>query len=113
MTMNITADMSEREPRSGDLSGLIPYPNPAWSRLASLLLATVLTVLLLVYPRAVAASLSEVNHALLSLVMWGIATGFIHGVGFVPRMVVWRILFNPFIGWPLMLTGVLSLLSAV
>jgi predicted membrane protein len=44
--------------------------------------------------------------------MWGIAIGFIHGVGFVPRMAVWRIVFNPFIGWPLMVTGVLSTLSA-
>jgi cyd operon protein YbgE len=113
MTMNITADMSEIEPRSGDSSGLIPYPNPAWSRLASLLLASVLSVMVLAYPRAVAASLSEVNHALLSLVMWGIATGFIHGVGFVPRMIIWRIIFNPFIGWPLMLTGVLSMIPTV
>ncbi len=110
--MNLTADMSEIEPRSGDRSGLIPYPNPFWSRLVSLLLAIALSVLLLAYPRAVAASLSEVNHALLSLVMWGIAIGFIHGVGFVPRMIVWRIVFNPFIGWPLLATALLSIISA-
>jgi predicted membrane protein len=34
-------------------------------------------------------------------------------VGFVPRMIIWRIIFNPFIGWPLMLTGVLSMIPTV
>lgn len=111
MTMNMAADMSEIKPNRRDASGLIPYPNPGWFRLVSLLLAIAMSAMLLTYPRAVAASLSEVNHALLFLVMWGIASGFIHGVGFVPRMTVWRIVFNPFIGWPLMAIGLLSMLS--
>jgi cyd operon protein YbgE len=77
-----------------------------------LLLAIALSALLLVYPRAVAVSLHAVNHGQLSLIMWGIAIGFIHGVGFVPRMNLWRIVFNPFVGWPLMATGILSILYA-
>lgn len=112
MTMKATVDMSEIGRHQRDSSRLIPYPNPGWLRLFSLLLASSLSALLLTYPRAVATSLSEVNHTLLFLVMWGIATGFIHGVGFVPRMIIWRIVFNPFIGWPLMATGFLSMLAA-
>lgn len=104
--------MSENGRRQGDWSRLIPYPNPGWLRLFSFLLASALSAMLLTYPRAVATSLSEVNHGLLFLVMWGIAAGFIHGVGFVPRMIIWRIVFNPFIGWLLMATGFLSMFSA-
>ncbi len=110
VTMTTTTNMPAIEPRSGDSWGRIPYPNPGWSRLVSLLLAISLSVLLLVYPRAVAVSLHAVNHGQLSLIMWGIAIGFIHGVGFVPRMTVWRIVFNPFIGWPLLTIGALSIL---
>ena len=89
----------------------IPYPNPGWSRLVSLLLAIALSVLILVYPRAVATSVSDVNHSLLNLLMWGISIGFIHGVGFVPRMAIWRTVFSPFIGWPLMVLGIVLTLS--
>ncbi len=101
--------MSEIEPRRG---GVIPYPNPAWSQFISLLMAIATTALLFIYPRAVATSISEVNHGLLSLVMLGVAAGFIHGVGFVPRMIIWRIVFNPLVGWLLMTTGLMSMLTA-
>ena len=103
--MSVT-DMSGAEQKSGGMHSRIPYPNPGWSRLISILMAISLSALILVYPRAVATSISDVNHSLLNLLMWGIATGFIHGVGFVPRMAIWRIAFNPFIGWPLMLFGI-------
>ena len=76
-----------------------------------MLLAIALAALILIYPRAVATSVSEVNHGLLSLLMWGIATGFIHGVGFIPRLAVWRVVFSPCIGWPLMLFGIVLTLS--
>jgi cyd operon protein YbgE len=97
--------------QAGDAPVRIPYPNPGWSRLLSLLLAAALSVLVLIYPRAVATSVSEINHGLLSLLMWGIAIGFIHGVGFVPRLTVWRVMFHPFIGWPLMVFGIVLTLS--
>jgi len=78
-----------------------------------MLMAIAMTALLFIYPRAVATSISEVNHGLLTLIMLGVSSGFIHGVGFVPRMTVWRILFNPFIGWSLMAMGLMSTLSAL
>jgi len=103
--------MPSDESKNGDAHLRIPYPNPGWSRLLSILLAIALSALILVYPRAVATSVSEVNHGLLNLLMWGIAIGFIHGVGFVPHMAIWRIAFNPLVGWPLMVFGIALTLS--
>lgn len=80
----------------------IPYPHPLQARLLSLALALTLAALILVYPRAIAASMGEVRHGLLTLLMWGMAAGFVHGVGFVPRLWPWRLLFNPLLGWLLM-----------
>ena len=89
----------------------VPYPNPLALRLLSLALAIALSTLVLVYPKAVASSVSDVRHGLLSMMMWGIAAGFVHGVGFVPRLLVWRVVFHPITGWLLMAMGIVWLLS--
>lgn len=104
--MRVVIEMSSSDKQSGDAPSRIPYPNPGWARLLSILMAVALAALVLVYPRAVATSVSDVNHGLLNLLMWGIAIGFIHGVGFIPRMAIWRVVFNPILGWPLMLFGI-------
>lgn len=101
-----TKTLTSMAANDGDAPWRIPYPNPFWSRLISLLLAIALSALVLIFPRAIAVSISDVNHSLLSLLLWGTAVGFVHGVGFVPRMAIWRIAFNPFIGWPLMGYGI-------
>ena len=103
MTMKPLASMAATD---GDVQWRIPYPNPFWSRLVSLSMAIALSALILIFPRAIAVSISDVNHGLLSLLLWGVAIGFVHGVGFVPRMAIWRIVFSPFIGWPLMINGI-------
>jgi len=41
----------------------------------------------------------------LMLCMWGIAAGFVHGVGFVPRNLILRIALGPIAAWLLMLLG--------
>jgi cyd operon protein YbgE len=105
MTKKIATDMSSDGRKQGDARARIPYPTPGWSRLVSMLMAVALSALILVYPHVVATSVSDVNHGLFNLLMWGIAIGFIHGVGFVPRMTIWRIVFSPFVGWPLMVFG--------
>ncbi len=89
----------------------VPYPNPLPLRVVSLALAVALSALILVYPRAIASSVSDIRHGLLSMMMWGIAAGFVHGVGFVPRLLSWRILFHPFTGWLLMAMGIAWLLT--
>lgn len=77
------------------------------SRVFSLLLATPLA-LLLIHSAAMLDAEGGYSYGLLMLmlmlmlVMWGISSGFIHGVGFDPYSRLWRIVFHPLDGWLLM-----------
>jgi predicted membrane protein len=82
-----------------------------WAGLVSFCLAMGLTGLVMFYPRAIATAPHQVNHGLLALFMWGIAAGFVHGVGLVPRTRPLRLLLGPIAGWPLMLGGLILLLQ--
>jgi len=74
-------------------------------RAVSLLLATPLALLLLIHPAAMLDDKAHYSHGLLSLVMWGISCGFIHGVGFTPYSRLWRGVFHPLAGWLMMGLG--------
>ncbi|MBD1550085.1 cyd operon YbgE family protein [Pseudomonas typographi] len=82
----------------------------AAGRLLSLLLAAPMALVLLVHPAAMLDEQGRYSHNLLMLVMWGVAAGFVHGVGFVPRAVAWRVLFHPLAAWGLMALGYALLL---
>jgi len=82
------------------------------ARLLSLLMAVVLSALILIYPRAIATSVTDINHSMLSLLMWGIAAGFVHGVGFVPEHWLWRVLLGPVMAWLLMAMGLVFITLA-
>lgn len=84
----------------------------AASRVLSLLLAAPLALVLLIHPAAMLDGQGGYSHPQLMLVMWGISVGFVHGVGFVPRHWLWRLLFHPLIGWLLMGLGYLILWQA-
>lgn len=88
----------------------LPYPVPLWSRLISLALAIAVTALVMTYPRDVAASVTDYRPAVFALMLWGVAAGFVHGVGFVPRRTVWRAIFHPLFGWLVMGASVVSLM---
>ncbi len=77
------------------------------SRLMSLLLALVVSGLIFTYPKA----LGHANHGLLMLVMLGVSAGFVHGVGFVPRHLLWRLVFSPWTAWTAMGVGLWLLLA--
>ena len=80
------------------------------ARLLSLLLASALSGVMLVAPPLLVGD--HVSHGLLMLLMWGIAAGFVHGVGYVPVHRIWRLLLGPLAGWGLMLgVGVILLLG--
>jgi predicted membrane protein len=49
-----------------------------------------------VYPLVMANAAGRADHLLAMLLFWAMSAGFIRGVGFVPRAVVWRWLFS---GW--------------
>ncbi len=89
----------------------VPYPNPFWSRLGSTALAVGLSGLVLVYPRVIAETASDIRHGTLILLHWGIAAGFVHGVGFAPRMDIWRVAFHPVLGWLFMIAGSLWIIT--
>ena len=74
-----------------------------WARGLSFMLAVGLSVALLAMPQLVATDTRELEHGPLSLGLLGISAGFIHGVGYVPLMAIWRWLFSPYVAWPLML----------
>jgi predicted membrane protein len=87
----------------------IPHGGGAYAalpRMLSLLTAIALAGLVLTYPRALAGA----SHGMLSLMMLGISAGFVHGVGFVPEHRLLRILFGPWLAWPLMGMGLWLLL---
>ena len=66
-----------------------------WARGLSFMLAVGLSVALLAMPQLVATDTRELEHGPLSLGLLGISAGFIHGVGYVPLMAIWRWLFSP------------------
>lgn len=89
-----------------------PWIRRGASRAMSLLLATPLALLLLIHPAAMLDAEGHYSHGLLMLVMWGIACGFIHGVGFDPHKRLWRASFHPLLGWLLLGLGYLLLWRA-
>ena len=74
----------------------------SWARALSFVIATLLSLAILVMPQLVATDTAALKHGPLSLGMVGISIGFVHGVGYVPQMTVWRWLFSPYLGWPVM-----------
>ncbi|MAT65680.1 MAG: Cyd operon protein YbgE [Gammaproteobacteria bacterium] len=71
----------------------------------SLALACGLSGLILFLPTVVFGGQGELNHNLLMLIMWGVAAGFVHGVGFVPRTPLLRLALGPYAAWILMAGG--------
>ena len=64
--------------------------------LLSLAVGLVIMVGGTVYPLVMANAAGRADHGLAMLLFWAMSAGFIRGVGFVPRAMVWRWLFS---GW--------------
>jgi cyd operon protein YbgE len=82
------------------------------ARSLSLLLCAPLALLLVLHPMSVVNSEGSYSHGLLSLVMWGIAGGFVHGMGFDPYSRVWKLLFYPLLNWLWLALGYALILLA-
>ncbi|MBM3468873.1 MAG: hypothetical protein FJX71_05525 [Alphaproteobacteria bacterium] len=74
------------------------------SRLISLALAISLSSTLLFGAPLFTDKIQGSGRGILMLGLLGIAGGFIHGVGFVPRRLIFKIIFNPWISRILMLS---------
>lgn len=71
-----------------------------WARGVSLASALALMILVTLFPRGLtAADGGPISHGVLMLVMWGMAAGFVHGVGFIPRNRMLRVLLGPVVAW--------------
>jgi cyd operon protein YbgE len=78
-----------------------------WARGVSLLVALTLMMLITLLPRGLTTEDgSPLSHGVLTLIMWGLSAGFVHGVGFVPRNRFLRMLLGPVIAWAGMAVGV-------
>jgi len=81
----------------------------AWRRLA-LLLAIALSLALTVYPPLATGTSGRAVHGALMLLLWGIAGGFVSGVGFVPRQPWLRMALSPHLALSLMTAGLVYLI---
>jgi predicted membrane protein len=78
-----------------------------WARGVSLLTALGLMLLVTLLPRGLTVEDgSPLGHGVLVLVMWGLSAGFVHGVGFIPRNRILRLLLGPLAAWLGMAVGV-------
>jgi len=71
-----------------------------WARALSLLAAFGLMLLVTLLPRGLTVEDgSPLGHGVLAPIMWGMSAGFVHGVGFVPRNRILRVLLGPVVAW--------------
>lgn len=64
--------------------------------LPGLLVAVVIMLVGSIYPLLFAAADGKADHGLAMALFWAMSAGFVRGVGFVPGMWAWRLLFS---GW--------------
>jgi len=77
-----------------------------WPRGVSLLAALTLMLLVTLLPRGLTVDDgSPIGHGVLTLIMWGLSAGFVHGVGFVPHNRILRVLLGPLAAWLGMAVG--------
>ena len=94
----------------GSMPGRILYSSPL--RLLSLLAAGAFCLAVLLFPQMLINEGQPPNHGALVLGLWGMAAGFVHGVGFVPRHVLARLALGPVVAWMLLVAGSLMLFNA-
>jgi cyd operon protein YbgE len=98
-----------RNNRPGEM---LPDHSPLYSgqaRTLSLLLALAISVGVLAWPHLVMRDDGGVDHRWVSLLLWGMAAGFVHGVGFVPRNRLLRQLLGPVAAWALPLVAIVAI----
>lgn len=72
-------------------------PRPSASmHLPSLLAALTVMLAGTAYPLVFARPDGHADHGVAMLLFWAMSAGFVRGVGFVPRLRLWRLLFS---GW--------------
>lgn len=76
---------------------VVPHPSqPPGTHLPSLAVALLIMVVGTLYPPLMANAAGKADHSLALALFWAMSAGFVRGVGFVPRLWIWRVLFS---GW--------------
>src|SRR3569833_4484877 len=77
-------------------TGMMAMPDRGWVRGITMDAAFVLMLLVTLIPRPLTVEDgSPIGHGTLMLIMWGLAAGFVHGIGFIPRNRILRSLHGP------------------
>ena len=77
----------------------------AWPRVVSLIAASAVSAVLMLYPYALGTAMTPMLHTALPLMMIGVSGAFVHGFGFRPQARALAELFSPIAAWPLMAVG--------
>lgn len=72
------------------------------AQLISLLAGLSVTMSVAIYPRMYATDMQDVPHGLMALLMMAMSACYVHGIGFVPHNRVARLVFSPWVAWPLL-----------
>ncbi len=83
--------------------------NSGWAHALSLAVMLAISVALLAWPTLVVSADGHVDHGWLTVLMWGMAAGFVHGVGFIPRNRLLRVALGPLAAWGLSLLAAFAL----
>ncbi len=76
-----------------------------WPRVVSLIAASAVSAVLMLYPYALGTAMTPMLHTALPLLLIGVSGAFVHGMGFRPEAKALRVLFSPVAAWPLMAAG--------
>jgi predicted membrane protein len=79
------------------------------ARALSLLIAISISIGLLAWPHFVVNADGRVNYPGLLILMWAMAAGFVHGVGFIPRNKILRLALGPVAASVLPLVTILAI----
>ena len=74
-------------------------------RLITFLAAIGFAGLIVLYPRAIAEDMHSVDHGSLVLLLLGMSSAWVCGLGFETRRPILRVFFNPVSAWVLMILG--------
>ncbi|MBQ8829378.1 MAG: cyd operon YbgE family protein [Burkholderiaceae bacterium] len=79
-------------------------------RVLSFFLGLVIMCSVVAYPRFIAEDMQSVPHGWLVVLLLGMSSCFVYGVGFRPNNSILQLFFSPICGWSLVLIGGFMLL---
>lgn len=75
------------------------------ARVVSLLAATAIVAVVVLYPRLIAETAKDVPHGFLVLLLIGMSCAWVHGFGFIPQNPILKVAFSPLVAWPIIAIG--------